>query len=227
MGNRNIQYLDKVVDFLVEDSNILYDSHTLMLHTPFIKTPWTNFSRFSSTPLIYFVEYIENTYGVTRSESKYVWNKYVSKLKDKRYNQTTMPITESVEGNTKWFMNNPYDLLKFEGVGEELNNKLIKIVENTVDSIVDSITYEQLEDRSDLYVIKINDFNQVYGLYIDNDGTKKSFIKFCETYINYVLKEMMEIFRDYANRNPMLISNFGLGSTVLLLNKMGEIFINE
>jgi hypothetical protein len=78
-----------------------------------------------------------------------------------------------------------------------------------------------------MYVIKINDFNTVYGLYLENDGSEESFKKFCVTYINYILKEMMEIFREYTNRNPMLISGFGLGATVLLLNKMGEIFINE
>jgi hypothetical protein len=227
MVNRNKQYLDKVVDFLIEDSNILYVSQTLMLHTPFIKTPWSYFTRWSSSPLIYFVEYVENTYGVTQSESKYVWDKYVSKIKDKRYNQMSTSITESVNGYNDWMMGNPYDMFKFDGISEELKQKLIKIIENTVDGIFDSITYEPLEDRNDMYVIKINDFNTVYGLYLENDGSEESFKKFCVTYINYILKEMMEIFREYTNRNPMLISGFGLGATVLLLNKMGEIFINE
>jgi hypothetical protein len=136
-------------------------------------------------------------------------------------------ITESVNGYNDWMMGNPYDMFKFDGISEELKQKLIKIIENTVDGIFDSITYEPLEDRNDMYVIKINDFNTVYGLYLENDGSEESFKKFCVTYINYILKEMMEIFREYTNRNPMLISGFGLGATVLLLNKMGEIFINE
>lgn len=228
MVNRNKQYLDKVVDFLIEDSNITYVSGKfLTLHTPFSDVPWTYFSRFSNTPIIYFVEYVENTYGVTQSESKYVWDKYVSKLKDKRYNQMTTSITESVKGEEKGVMGNPYDLFKFDGVSEELKQKLIKIIYQTVDNILESMTYEQFEDRSDMYVVKIRDFNLVYGLYLENDGSEESFRKFCITYMDYILKEMMEIFREYTNRNPMLISGFGIGSTVLLLNKMGEIFINE
>lgn len=228
MVNRNKQYLDKVVDFLIEDSNITYVSGKfLTLHTPFSDVPWTYFSRFSSTPIIYFVDYVENTYGVTQSESKYVWDKYVLKIKDKRYNQMSTSITESVSSYHPWMMGNPYDMFRFDGISEELKQKLIKIIENTVDSIFNSITYEPLEDRNDMYVIKINDFNTVYGLYLENDGSEESFKKFCVSYVNYILNEMMGIFREYTNRNPMLISGFGLGATVLLLNKMGEIFINE
>lgn len=232
--NRNINesndkrknYLDKVTDFIVDDSNFVV-GRTPLLNSPFYIFSWEYFLRNQNTPIIYFVEYIKNTYGVTQSESKYVWDKYVSKLKDMRYNQMTTSITESVKDDKNLVMGNPYDMFKFDGISDELKQKLIKIIEHTVDSIFDSITYEPLEDRNDMYIIKINDFNITYGLYLENDGSESSFRKFCLTYMDYIFKEMTEILRVYTNRNPMLISGFGLGATVLLLNKMGEIFINE
>ena len=224
MGNKNIQYLEKVADFIVDDSNFAV-GHILMLNTPFYTYSWEHFLRNQKTPVIYFLEYIENTYGISlHTEAKYVWDSYVRKIKEKRYSLNNPTITESVDIRV---MGNPHDILKFEGVSEELREKLIRIVERTVDGILKSITYEPLGDRNDMYVIKINSFKLAYGLYLENDGSEESFRKFCITYLDYILKEMMDTFRDYTNRNPMLISSFGLGSTVLLLNKMGEIFINE
>ena len=224
MDNKNIEYLKKVADFIVEDSNFVV-GHTLILNTPFYTFSWEYFLRNQNNPpLIYFVEYIENMYGISPKEAKYVWGSYVSKIKEKRYGGDEETITESVDIRV---MGNPHDILKFEGVSEELREKLIRIVERTVDGILKSITYEPLGDRNDMYVIKINSFKLAYGLYLENDGSEESFRKFCITYLDYILKEMLDTFRDYTNRNPMLISSFGLGSTVLLLNKMGEIFINE
>ena len=224
MANKNIQYLEKVADFIVDDSNFAV-GHILMLNTPFYTYYWEHFLRNQKTPVIYFLEYIENTYGISlHTEAKYVWDSYVRKIKEKRYSLNNPTITESVDNRV---MGNPHDILKFEGVSEELREKLIRIVERTVDGILKSITYEPLGDRNDMYVIKINSFKLAYGLYLENDGSEESFRKFCITYLDYILKEMVDTFKDFWNENPMLISSFGLGSTVLLLNKMGEIFINE
>ena len=224
MANKNIQYLEKVADFIVDDSNFAV-GHILMLNTPFYTYSWEHFLRNQKTPVIYFLEYIENTYGISlHTEAKYVWDSYVRKIKEKRYSLNNPTITESVDNRV---MGNPHDILKFEGVSEELREKLIRIVERTVDGIIKSITYEPLGDRNDMYVIKINSFKLAYGLYLENDGSEESFRKFCITYLDYILKEMVDTFKDFWNENPMLISSFGLGSTVLLLNKMGEIFINE
>lgn len=224
MDNRNIQYLEKVADFIVDDSNFSF-GHVLTLSTPFYTYSWEHFLRNQKTPIVYFLEYIENIYGISsHKEVKYVWDSYVRKIKEKRYSLNNPTITESVENGV---MGDPNNILKFEGVSEELRKKLVRIVELTVDGILKSITYEPLEDRDDMYVIKINSFNLPYGLYLENDGTEKSFRNFCLTYLDYIIKQMMGIFRDYTNGNPMLISSFGLGSTILLLNKMGEIFINE
>lgn len=224
MANKNIQYLEKVADFIVDDSNFAV-GHILMLNTPFYTYSWEHFLRNQKTPVIYFLEYIENTYGISlHTEAKYVWDSYVRKIKEKRYSLNNPTITESVDNRV---MGNPHDILKFEGVSEELREKLIRIVERTVDGILKSITYEPLGDRNDMYVIKINSFKLAYGLYLENDGSEESFRKFCITYLDYILKEMVDTFKDFWNENPMLISSFGLGSTVLLLNKMGEIFINE
>ena len=224
MGNKNIQYLEKVADFIVDDSNFAV-GHILMLNTPFYTYSWEHFLRNQKTPVIYFLEYIENTYGISlHTEAKYVWDSYVRKIKEKRYSLNNPTITESVDNRV---MGNPHDILKFEGVSEELREKLIRIVERTVDGILKSITYEPLGDRNDMYVIKINSFKLAYGLYLENDGSEESFRKFCITYLDYILKEMVDTFKDFWNENPMLISSFGLGSTVLLMNKMGETFINE
>ena len=234
MSVRNIQYLNRIVDFLVDDTEISEadkrqyfisgDGDKKIMITPFGVLRWDYFLSNQWTPYILFVEYIEDNYGVARSEVRYVWDSYVSKIKEKGYSLNNPTITESVDIRV---MGNPHDILKFEGVSEELREKLIRIVERTVDGILKSITYEPLGDRNDMYVIKINSFKLAYGLYLENDGSEESFRKFCITYLDYILKEMMDTFRDYTNRNPMLISSFGLGSTVLLMNKMGEIFINE
>jgi hypothetical protein len=45
MNNINIQYLEKVSDFLVEDSNFVV-GHTLMLKSPFYTFSWEYFLRF-------------------------------------------------------------------------------------------------------------------------------------------------------------------------------------
>jgi len=225
MSVRNIQYLNRIVDFLVEDTKIT--DLPLKIISPVGVIGWEYFLRNQRTPYILFVEYIENNYGVARSEVRYVWDRYVSKLKDKRYGGNTETITESITSHHQWMLGNPSNFLKFDGVSEDLKQKLIKIIYQTVDSLLESVTYGQSVDQDDSYIIKINDFNQVFGLFLTNDGTEKSFQKFCQTYMDYILKEMMEIFRDYTDRNPSLVISFGLGSTALLMNKMGEIFINE
>ena len=237
MSVRNIQYLNRIVDFLVDDTEIsggdkrqyliVGDGDKKIMNTPFGALGWEYFLSNQGTPYILFVEYIEDNYGVARSEVRYVWDRYVSKLKDRRYGGNIETITENITSHHQWMMGNPSDFLKFDGFSEDLKQKLIKIIYQTVDSLLESMTYGQFEDRSDMYVVKIHDFKNSYGLYLENDGTVESFEKFCDTYMDYILKEMMEIFREYTNRNPMLISGFGLGSTVLLINKMGEIFINE
>jgi len=225
MSVRNIQYLNRIVDFLVEDTKIT--DLPLKIISPVGVIGWEYFLRNQGTPYILFVEYIENNYGVARSEVRYVWDRYVSKLKDKRYGGNIETITESITSHHQWMMGNPSDFLKFDGFSEDLKQKLIKIIYQTVDSLLESMTYEQFEDRSDMYVVKIHDFKNSYGLYLENDGTVESFEKFCDTYMDYILKEMLEIFREYTNKNPSIVTSFGLGSTVLLINKMGEIFINE
>lgn len=237
MSVRNIQYLNRIVDFLVDDTEItggdkrqyliVGDGDKKIMNTPFGVLGWEYFLRNQGTPYILFVEYIENNYGVARSEVRYVWDRYVSKLKDRRYGGNIENITENITSHHQWMMGNPSDFLKFDGFSEDLKQKLIKIVYQTVDSLLESMTYEQFEDRSDMYVVKIHDFKNSYGLYLENDGTVESFEKFCDTYMDYILKEMLEIFREYTNKNPSIVTSFGLGSTVLLINKMGEIFINE
>jgi hypothetical protein len=228
MSVKNIQYLSRIVDFLVDDTEIS-EGDKKIIDTPFGVLGWEYFLRNQRTPIIYFVEYIENTYGITQSESRYIWDRYVSKLKDKRYDGNKETISENFTSHHQWMMGNPSDFLKFEGISVDLKQKLIKIIYQTVDSILESMTYSVDNDDStnQELIIRINNFENIYGMYLENDGTVGSFKKFCDTYMNYILKEMMTIFRDYTDRNPSLIANFGLGSTVLLMNKMGEIFINE
>jgi hypothetical protein len=236
MSVRNIQYLNRIVDFLVDDTEIVYnhrqffisgDGDKKIMNTPFGALGWEYFLRNQGTPYILFVEYIENNYGVARSEVRYVWDRYVSKLKDKRYGGNIETITESITSHHQWMMGNPSDFLKLDGVSEDLKQKLIKIIYQTVGSILESMTYELDEQNPTLYVVKIHDFQNSYGLYLENDGTVSSFEKFCNTYMDYILKEMLAIFREYTYKNPSIVTSFGLGSTVLLMNKMGEIFINE
>ena len=93
MSVRNIQYLNRIVDFLVDDTEISEadkrqyfisgDGDKKIMITPFGVLRWDYFLSNQGTPYILFVEYIEDNYGVARSEVRYVWDSYVSKIKEK------------------------------------------------------------------------------------------------------------------------------------------------
>jgi len=79
MKDNQKRYLDKVVDILVSDTVIDYDSEK-------IKYPHLSNTRHItrySVPAILFTEYCENTYGLSYEEIGYVWAEYKKVIIDK------------------------------------------------------------------------------------------------------------------------------------------------
>lgn len=86
MKDRNNIYLDKVVEFLVRDTNIDYENEKI--GTPFFQfSPLTfSFLLFFSLSLLsphYFTSYCKVVYGLTDQEIEYVWKEYKEIIKDK------------------------------------------------------------------------------------------------------------------------------------------------
>ena len=87
-------YLDKVVEFLVRDTEIDYDIDKIKF--PFYSLPFSISSYF--LPFIYyrfqspqftslFSKYCIDYYGLTDQEIKYVWKEYKNIIKDKITNK--------------------------------------------------------------------------------------------------------------------------------------------
>lgn len=94
--DRKNDYLDKIVEFLVTDTDIEYGKK--MIRYPFL--PSTLFSFFSSfrTPYVKetpFSKYIKDNYGLTDEEIDYVWEEYKNIILDKFNNMGS--INESVD----------------------------------------------------------------------------------------------------------------------------------
>lgn len=78
MEDKQKRYLDKVVEFLVEDTKIDYEYG---FHPPFLweaSSVGGYLTKYGSPQL--FREYCKDTYGLTTDESQYVWNKYSTKI---------------------------------------------------------------------------------------------------------------------------------------------------
>ena len=92
MENKQKNYLDKVVEFLVRDTKIDHDkvgsqfpffipSPSLSLRRLFPPLPSRPFPPGSSS--ILFSKYCKNVYGLTEDEIKYVWDQYRTIILDK------------------------------------------------------------------------------------------------------------------------------------------------
>ena len=76
----NIKYLDKVVEYLVDDTDIYYEDRTIGLDSF-----WGNDSlgEWIEYDYDYILDYCEDTYGLTEDEVKYVWYEYKKFILDK------------------------------------------------------------------------------------------------------------------------------------------------
>ena len=85
MNDKQRNYLDKVVEFIVRDSKIDYENGN-------ISTPFPPFFLPSSLflllpPSLSFSSYCKVTYGLTDQEIEYVWKEYKEIIKDKITNK--------------------------------------------------------------------------------------------------------------------------------------------
>ena len=82
MKDRNNIYLDKVIEYLVRDTEIDYGNGNITTPFPF---------PFSSSLLLFlsssFSSYCKEVYGLTDQEIEYVWKEYKSIIKDKITNK--------------------------------------------------------------------------------------------------------------------------------------------
>ena len=92
MNNKQIRYLDKVVEFLIRETDINYELEELTFNFILLPAPYrTSFhwleSFYLSLPigLPYLDDYCKNTYGLTEEEIEYVWEQYKHEILDKIY----------------------------------------------------------------------------------------------------------------------------------------------
>ncbi len=74
----NKEYLDKVLDFYVRNTNIDFDNRIIL--TPFIDK--IKFETYIFGDLM-FGYYSEKHFGLTEDEIKYLWRRYISIVKEK------------------------------------------------------------------------------------------------------------------------------------------------
>ena len=84
MKDRNKIYLDKVIEYLVRDTEIDYGNGNITTPFPFPFSS-TSFFRYSLFLSSSFTSYCKEVYGLTEDEVKYVWKEYKSIIKDKIY----------------------------------------------------------------------------------------------------------------------------------------------
>lgn len=80
IDNKKEKYLDKIVQYLVEDTDIYYEDRTIGLDSF-----WGNDSldEWREYDYDYILDYCEDTYGLTEDEIKYVWYEYKKFMLDK------------------------------------------------------------------------------------------------------------------------------------------------
>ena len=111
--DRRKNFLDKVVDFLVKDTKVDYDNRKLFFPFTYTRSLRQNSNNLTSfhkllfdtyIPMDYFVEYIEEIYGITSTdEIEYVWEKYKVIMNNIVFGKDTSPLyfNESIEGKDK------------------------------------------------------------------------------------------------------------------------------
>jgi hypothetical protein len=87
MNNKQNIYLDKVIEFLVRDTNIDYKNEKIT--TPLYPSPssFYSFPLFTFSLFLLFSSYSKEVYGLTDEEIEYVWKEYKSIITDKIKNE--------------------------------------------------------------------------------------------------------------------------------------------
>jgi len=90
MEDKQNIYLDKVIEYLLRDTNIDYKNEKIT--TPFsFSSPspllFYSFPLFSFSLFLLFSSYCKEVYGLTDEEMEYVWKEYKSIIKDKIKNE--------------------------------------------------------------------------------------------------------------------------------------------
>ena len=91
MKDNQKKYLDKVVDMIVRDTRISYSDTIEDIYFPFTYIKIARYFFLSppltsslTTPIFqYFSKHCKNTYGIDVDEIEYVWNKYITIIKEK------------------------------------------------------------------------------------------------------------------------------------------------
>lgn len=91
MNNRREEYLNRVLNYLVDDTII--DKNEYRLNAPFL--PLFGSTQFHSNFIYFFIPYCMETYMLSEQESRFLWNQYRKIIEDKikKYNS----INESVD----------------------------------------------------------------------------------------------------------------------------------
>ena len=100
------RYLDKVVNFLVEDTIINYKRKSIL--TPFTPPDYhlflfsPRFLDISSHNYSFFSIYCKNTYGLTDEEIEYIWKEYINIINNKISSYSSKSVNESVDRKNEY-----------------------------------------------------------------------------------------------------------------------------
>jgi len=81
MNDKTKIYLDKVIEFMVEDTIVDYEKHTLWFPFLTLRHAFTTPLELRRVPA--FEKYCKDIYGLTEGEIDYVWKQYKDIIKDK------------------------------------------------------------------------------------------------------------------------------------------------
>ena len=91
MEDKQNIYLDKVIEYLLRDTNIDYKNEKITTpfslsygHPPLL---FYSFPLFSFSLFLLFTSYSKEVYGLTDEEMEYVWNEYKEIITDKIKNE--------------------------------------------------------------------------------------------------------------------------------------------
>ena len=134
--DRKNEYLDKIVDFLVDDTIINYKRKSMV--TPFTPPNYLLFLHHTISMLYhpihgtshnysFFSKYCKNTYGLTDEEIEYIWKKYIDIIINKITSYNSKSINESVDRKNEYLdkvVNFLVDDTKLDDKQEELTLSL-------------------------------------------------------------------------------------------------------
>jgi len=195
------EYLDKIVDFLIEDTIINYKRKSIL--TPFTPPDYhlflfsPRFLDISSHNYSFFSIYCKNTYGLTDEEIEYIWKEYINIINNKISSYSSKSINESVDRKSD-YLNKIVDFLIDDTEYRIYTNRFSDHSETKVD-----IWFPSDEEGYDYSKYDISDWsNDRTGWNLD-DGQDIDYV--CNTYSICDIDTVQELYNRYIQKLSTII----------------------